>query len=201
MKGTVFAKGASSAMVAHGASRVSRISFPAAADVAADDDAVPFSLDAARSPWSRLPRPRVFTNGVFDLLHRGHCELLRDARALGGSLVVAVNTDESVRRLGKGAGRPFNSAFDRASVLAALRDVDLVVTFDEDTPCELLARLRPEIYVKGGDYDVARLPEAALVSSWGGRALALRYRSGLSTTGIAGRIAAAHAAALEGEIA
>lgn len=187
-------------MVAPGASRVSRIPFPAA--TAADEGAVPFSLDAALSAWAELPRPRVFTNGVFDLLHRGHCELLGEARSLGGSLVVAVNSDASARRLGKGAGRPFNWAFDRASVLAALRDVDLVVTFDEDTPRELLARLRPEIYVKGGDYDVARLPEAALVASWGGRALALRYRPGLSTTGIVDRIAAAHAATvLDGAIA
>lgn len=172
---------------------MSRIPFPV---VAVDDDAAPFSLDAALSLWAVLPRPRVFTNGVFDLLHRGHCGLLREARALGGSLVVAVNSDASARRLGKGAGRPFNTAFDRASVLAALRDVDLVVTFDEDTPCELLARLRPEIYVKGGDYDVARLPEAALVAGWGGRALALRYQAGLSTTGIVERIAAAHPAPL-----
>ncbi len=187
-------------MVAPGASRVSRIPFPAAA--AADEGAVPFSLDAARRAWAELPRPRVFTNGVFDLLHRGHCELLGEARALGGSLVVAVNSDASARRLGKGAGRPFNTAFDRASVLAALRDVDLVVIFDEDTPCELLASLRPEVYVKGGDHDVARLPEAALVASWGGRALALCYRAGLSTTAIADRVAVAHvAAALEREIA
>jgi len=107
--------------------------------------------------------------------------------------VVGVNSDASARRLGKGPGRPFNAAFERASVLAALRDVDLVVGFDEDTPCELLARLRPEIYVKGGDYDVGRLPEAALVASWGGRALALRYEAGLSTTGVVQRIATAHA--------
>ena len=179
---------------------MSRIPFPS--EGAANDGAIALSLDAALSPWAGLPRPRVFTNGVFDLLHRGHCELLREARALGGSLAVAVNSDASARRLGKGAGRPFNTAFDRASVLAALRDVDLVVTFDEDTPCELLAQLRPEIYVKGGDYDIARLPEAALMASWGGRALALRYRPGLSTTGLAERIAAAGAAtAPEGEIA
>jgi len=186
-------------MVAPGASRVSRIPFPVPV---ADDGAAPFTLDAALPLWPALARPRVFTNGVFDLLHRGHCGLLREARALGGSLVVAVNSDASARRLGKGAGRPFNTAFDRASVLAALRDVDLVVTFDEDTPCELLARLRPELYVKGGDYDVARLPEAALVSDWGGQALALRYQAGLSTTGIVDRIAAAQRAPLlDGAIA
>jgi len=162
----------------------------------ANDDVPPFSLEAALSAWHRLPRPRVFTNGVFDLLHRGHCDLLHEARALGASLVVAVNGDASARRLRKGPGRPFNSAFDRASVLAALRDVDLVLMFDEDTPCESLARLRPEIFVKGGDYDVAQLPEAAQMARWGGRALALRYQAGLSTTGVVRRIAAAHAGEL-----
>jgi len=171
---------------------VSRLPIP----VAPADDDPPFSLDAAVAAWDALPRPRVFTNGVFDLLHRGHCDLLREARALGGSLVVAVNGDASARRLRKGPGRPFNSAFERASVLAALRDVDLVLVFDEDTPCDTLARLRPEIYVKGGDYDMARLPEAAQMARWGGRALALRYQAGLSTTGVVQRIAAAHAGAL-----
>ena len=159
------------------------------------DDAMPFSLQSALLAWDDLPRPRVFTNGVFDLLHRGHCALLCGARALGGSLVVAVNSDASARRLCKGPGRPFNTAYDRASVLAALRDVDLVTTFDEDTPCRLLARLRPEIYVKGGDYDVSRLPEAALMETWGGLALALPYVPGLSTTGIAQRITQAPDAA------
>jgi len=178
-------------MVAPGATRVSRDPFSATG--AADDGAVPFSLDAALSTWAGLPRPRAFTNGVFDLLHRQHCGLLREARALGGSLAVAINSDASVRRLGKGAGRPFNTTFDRASVLAALCAVELVVTFDEDTPCELLTQLRPEIHVRDGDYDVARLPEAAS---------ALRYQAGLSTTGLADRIAAAHVpTALEGELA
>jgi rfaE bifunctional protein nucleotidyltransferase chain/domain len=171
---------------------VSRSPIPVA--LANDDNRHPFSLEAALVEWDALPRPRVLTNGVFDLLHRGHCELLREARSLGGALAVAVNSDASARRLCKGPGRPFNIDFDRATVLAALRDVDLVLLFDEDTPCETLAALRPEIYVKGGDYDVARLPEAALMAQWGGRALALRYQAGLSSTGIAKRILAAHAA-------
>jgi len=148
---------------------------------------------AALRAWDELPRPRVFTNGVFDVLHRGHCMLLDGARECGRSLFVAVNSDASARRLCKGPGRPFNAEIDRASVLAALRAVDLVAIFDEDTPCELLERLRPEIYVKGGDYDMARLPEAALVASWGGRAIALPYVAGLSTTAVVRRIAAAHA--------
>jgi rfaE bifunctional protein nucleotidyltransferase chain/domain len=161
-----------------------------------EDDASTFSAEAALRAWDALARPRVFTNGVFDVLHRGHCALLGGARALGRSLVVAVNSDASARRLCKGPGRPFNAAFDRASVLAALRAVDLVAIFDEDTPWDLLARLRPEIYVKGGDYDMARLPEAALVATWGGRAIALPYVEGLSTTAVAQRIAVAHAGPL-----
>ena len=137
-----------------------------------------------------LPRPRVFTNGVFDLLHRGHCGLLQSARALGGSLIVGLNTDASVRRLGKGAQRPINAQQDRAVVLAALEAVDLVVLFDEDTPCELLELLRPEIYVKGGDYDVARLREARLVAGWNGVAIALPFERGFSTTRIVERVRA-----------
>jgi D-glycero-beta-D-manno-heptose 1-phosphate adenylyltransferase len=146
--------------------------------------AAPFSLHA----WDALPRPRVFTNGVFDLLHRGHCTLLGQARALGASLLVAVNSDASARRLGKGPGRPINSAFDRASVLASLRAVDLVTTFDEDTPCDLLSQLRPEIYVKGGDYALEDLREAELMTRWDGHAVVLPYLSGLSTTAMARRI-------------
>jgi rfaE bifunctional protein nucleotidyltransferase chain/domain len=135
-----------------------------------------------------LPRPLVFTNGVFDLIHRGHVTYLAQARALGASLVVGVNTDASVRRLDKGSERPLNTAADRASVLLALRSVDAVALFDEDTPVQLIARLRPDIYVKGGDYDIDKLAETALVRSWGGQARAIAFVDGYSTTALVARM-------------
>jgi rfaE bifunctional protein nucleotidyltransferase chain/domain len=131
---------------------------------------------------SRLLRPLVFTNGVFDLLHRGHVECLAEARRLGSCLVVGVNADASARALNKGPGRPINTADDRAAVLAALECVSLVVVFDEPTPAALLNELRPQLYVKGGDYRLVNLAEARLVRQWGGRAVILGYRSGCSTT-------------------
>src|SRR5450830_2134432 len=121
---------------------------------------------------AQLPRPLVFTNGVFDVLHRGHVLYLAQARALGASLVVALNTDASARRLGKGADRPLNNETDRAFVMAALASTSLVTWFDEGTPLELIAQVRPDILVKGGDYDMSALPETRVVQSWGGRALA-----------------------------
>ena len=129
-----------------------------------------------------LPRPWVFTNGVFDVLHRGHVLYLAQARALGGSLIVALNTDASVRRLGKGDDRPLNNQEDRAIVMASLEAVSLVSWFEEDTPVQIIAETRPDILVKGGDYDMAKLPETALVESWGGHALALPFVAGYSTT-------------------
>ena len=135
-----------------------------------------------------LPRPLVFTNGVFDVLHRGHVMYLAQARALGASLLVALNTDESARRLGKGPDRPLNNEMDRACVIAALASSSLVTWFDEDTPFELIAQVRPDILVKGGDYDMAKLPETALVRSWGGRALALPFVAGYSTTALVKKI-------------
>lgn len=137
-----------------------------------------------------LPRPWVFTNGVFDVLHRGHVLYLAQARALGGSLVVALNTDTSVRRLGKGADRPLNAQMDRAIVMASLGVVDLVTWFDEDTPVQLIGQLRPDLIVKGGDYDMDSLPETALVRSWGGDARALPFVHGYSTTALVQRIRA-----------
>jgi len=137
-----------------------------------------------------LTRPWVFTNGVFDVLHRGHVVYLAQARALGGSLVVALNTDASARRLGKGPDRPLNNEMDRAMVIAALGAVDLVTWFDEDTPEALIGQLRPDILVKGGDYDMQTLPETALVQSWGGRALALPFVKGYSTTALVKKIRA-----------
>lgn len=139
---------------------------------------------------SRLPRPWVFTNGVFDVLHRGHVLYLAQARALGASLIVALNTDASVRRLGKGEDRPLNSQDDRAVVMAAQEAVGLVTWFAEDTPEALIAEIRPDVLVKGGDYDMARLPETALLQSWGGQALALPFVSGYSTTALLKKIRA-----------
>lgn len=135
-----------------------------------------------------LAGPVVFTNGVFDVLHRGHVSYLAQARALGSSLVVAINTDASARRLGKGPDRPLNGEIDRALVIAALEAVSLVTFFDEDTPVQLLAELRPQVYVKGGDYDMRKLAETSLVEGWGGRALALPFVDGYSTTALVRRI-------------
>ncbi len=143
-----------------------------------------------RSALDKLPRPWVFTNGVFDVLHRGHVLYLAQARALGGSLIVALNTDASVRRLGKGEDRPLNAQDDRAVVMASQQAVSLVTWFDEDTPEALIAEIRPDILVKGGDYDMAVLPETALVQSWGGKALALPFVSGYSTTALLKKIRA-----------
>ncbi len=139
---------------------------------------------------AQLARPMVFTNGVFDILHRGHVACLTAARALGASLVVGLNSDASARGLGKGADRPLNRELDRACVLGALEAVDAVILFDAPTPLELLARLRPEVYVKGGDYDIETLAETALVRTWGGRSLALPFVEGYSTTRLVQRIRA-----------
>ncbi len=137
---------------------------------------------------AQMPQPVVFTNGVFDVLHRGHATYLAQARALGGSLVVGLNTDASARRLGKGPDRPLNNEHDRAVLLAALASVDLVTWFDEDTPVQLLSELRPQLYVKGGDYDMEALAETRLVCSWGGQALAIPFVDGYSTTALVRRI-------------
>ena len=140
---------------------------------------------------ARLPRPLVFTNGVFDILHRGHVSCLVAARALGAGLVVALNSDTSARGLGKGPDRPLNRELDRAAVLGALACVDAVLLFDEPTPLVTLALLRPDIYIKGGDYDMEALAETPLVRSWGGQALALPFVSGYSTTRLVAQIRAA----------
>jgi len=137
---------------------------------------------------AELPRPLVFTNGVFDILHRGHVTYLAQARAEGASLVVGLNSDRSARLLGQARDRPLNGEADRACVLAALASVDLVTLFDESTPLELLKIVRPELYVKGGDYDVETLAETALVRSWGGNARALPFVDGYSTTALVARI-------------
>jgi rfaE bifunctional protein nucleotidyltransferase chain/domain len=132
----------------------------------------------------------VFTNGVFDLLHRGHVTYLDQAAQLGGSLIVAVNTDASAKRLGKGPERPLNTMMDRMALLAALSSVAAVTYFDDDTPYELIERLRPDVIVKGGDYDMAQLPETALVESWGGKAVAIAFEHQRSTTSLVKKIQA-----------
>jgi rfaE bifunctional protein nucleotidyltransferase chain/domain len=135
-----------------------------------------------------LARPLVFTNGVFDVLHRGHVMYLAQARALGASLLVALNTDASARRLGKGPDRPLNNEADRAFVIAALAATSLVTWFDEDTPLELLALVKPDVLVKGADYDMSALPETRMVESYGGRALALPFVDGYSTSALVQKI-------------
>ena len=135
-----------------------------------------------------LPKPVVFTNGVFDVLHRGHATYLAHARALGGSLVVALNTDASARQLGKGPDRPLNNEEDRAVMMAALESVSLVTWFDENTPLELIAELRPDLLVKGGDYHMDALAETAVVKAYGGTAQAIPFVDGYSTTALVKKI-------------
>lgn len=129
-----------------------------------------------------LPQPVVLTNGVFDILHRGHVTYLAQARALGASLVVAVNTDASVKRLGKGDDRPLNTCADRMAVIAALESVALVVEFDENTALEVVQEARPGIYAKGGDYDMTAIPEGQAVLAYGGQAIAIDFAHDRSTT-------------------
>jgi rfaE bifunctional protein nucleotidyltransferase chain/domain len=138
----------------------------------------------------RLPRPLVFTNGVFDILHRGHVTYLDQAARLGATLVVALNTDASVRRLGKGDERPLNGLVDRLALVAALASVSAATSFHEDTPLELIAQLRPDFIVKGGDYDMEKLAETALVKTWGGQALAIPFEFERSTTALVKKIKA-----------
>lgn len=138
-----------------------------------------------------LARPLVLTNGVFDILHRGHATYLAQARALGASLIVAVNSDASARTLGKGADRPINTQDDRAALVAALEAVTLVTIFDEQVPIPVLEIARPDIYAKGGDYKIESLPETATVRSWGGRAVALAFLHDRSTSALIARVRAA----------
>lgn len=135
-----------------------------------------------------IGRPLVFSNGVFDILHRGHVSYLDKAAQLGKTLVVAVNTDASVRRLGKGQDRPINALADRLAMLAALASVSLVTWFDEDTPVQIIKKLRPDIIVKGGDYDMDSLPETDIVKSWGGKAVAIDFDYQRSTTSLLNKI-------------
>jgi glycerol-3-phosphate cytidylyltransferase len=143
--------------------------------------------------WEQAARLRegrrlAFTNGVFDILHAGHVAYLSEARRLGDLLIVGLNTDESARSLGKEEGRPFHTLEERALVLAALRCVDGVVSFGERTPERLIEFLKPEVHVKGGDYDPEAMPETSLVRSYGGEVVILPFVPGLSTTEIARKL-------------
>ena len=138
--------------------------------------------DELQARVAALPQPVVLTNGVFDILHRGHVTYLAQARALGASLVVAVNTDASVKRLGKGDDRPLNPCADRMAVLAALEAVSLVVPLEQDTALEAVLQARPAIYAKGGDYDMTAIPEGRAVLAYGGQAVAIDFAHDRSTT-------------------
>ena len=133
----------------------------------------------------------VFTNGVFDILHAGHVQYLEQAKEMGDLLIVGMNTDDSVRMLGKGANRPINTFDDRASVLSALRCVDGVISFSDQTPIELVRALMPETYVKGGDYKEEDLPESPIVKEYGGDVVILPLLQGRSSTAILGRLVGA----------
>ena len=135
-----------------------------------------------------LVRPLVFTNGVFDLLHRGHVTYLARARALGAALLVALNGDASARRLGKGADRPVNSLEDRMTVIAALESVDTVTWFDDDTPARLIEACRPDVLVKGGDWPVERIVGAREVLARGGKVYSIPFEHQRSTTRLLERI-------------
>lgn len=137
---------------------------------------------------ARLPHPLVFTNGCFDVLHRGHVTYLAQARALGAALVVGVNSDASVKRQGKGNDRPINSEQDRMMVLAALESVSMVVLFEEDTPLNLIIACRPDILVKGGDWQPANIVGAREVQSWGGAVHSIPFLHERSTTSLLNKI-------------
>lgn len=140
------------------------------------------------SRMAQLTRPLVFTNGVFDILHRGHASYLAQARSLGASLLVAVNSDRSVRNLGKGPDRPINVLDDRLALLAALESVSLVTWFDEDTPLALINQVRPDVLVKGGDWAPENMVGAAEVKSWGGTVHSIPFIFDRSTTATLNRI-------------
>ena len=141
---------------------------------------------AARA--AKLPRPLVFTNGCFDVLHRGHVTYLAQARALGASLVIGVNSDASVKRQGKGDDRPINSEQDRMMVLAALESVSMVVKFDEDTPLDLILACHPDVLAKGGDWQIANIVGASQVQGWGGSVHSMPFLHERSTTALLKKI-------------
>ncbi len=137
---------------------------------------------------SALSRPLVFTNGVFDMLHRGHATYLAESRALGSSLLVALNSDASVKRLGKGPDRPINTLEDRLAVVAALESVSFATWFEEDTPLELILVCRPDVLVKGGDWPADKIVGGKEVARWGGKVASIPFRYERSTTSLISRI-------------
>ena len=151
-------------------------------------------LVCRRQSWQRAGKTVVFTNGIFDILHRGHVEYLDKARWLGDVLIVGLNSDGSTRRL-KGPSRPINTHADRAAVLAGLAAVDYIVGFEESTPIELITALQPDVLVKGAQYKKSEIVGAAEVESWGGRVVRVSMRKGHSTTALLEK--AAHLAALK----
>jgi D-glycero-beta-D-manno-heptose 1-phosphate adenylyltransferase len=146
------------------------------------------NADKLSARAAALPRPIVFTNGCFDVLHRGHVTYLAQARALGATLIIGVNSDASVKRQGKGADRPINTEQDRMMVLAALESVSLVVPFDEDTPLDLILACRPDVLVKGGDWQIERIVGASEVQSWGGTVHSIPFLHERSTTALLKKI-------------
>ncbi len=142
----------------------------------------PSPADQLLAHISTLPRPQVFTNGVFDILHRGHVTYLAQARARGASLIVALNSDASTRRLGKGDDRPINLLKDRAAVIASLEAVSAVTWFDEDTPLALIKALRPDVLIKGGDWKPEDIVGATEVEAWGGKVHSIPFLYQKSTT-------------------
>ena len=137
---------------------------------------------------AQLPRPLVFTNGCFDILHRGHVTLLAQGRALGASMVVALNSDASVKRLGKGDDRPVNTLADRLAVMASLECASLVTWFDEDTPIERILDCRPDVLVKGGDWPVEKIVGNTEVTGWGGKTVSIPFIHQKSTTALLDKI-------------
>lgn len=156
--------------------------------MASIEDKILAAADVNSPLIASLPRPLVFTNGCFDILHRGHVTYLEEAAALGSSLLVAVNTDDSVRRQNKGIERPVNPLADRLAILAALQSVDLVIPFDDSTPLELIRQIRPDVLVKGGDWPIEEIVGAAEVIQYGGEVHSIPFRYKRSTTDLIKRI-------------
>ena len=147
-----------------------------------------YSIEELLEKLEHIKRPLVMTNGVFDIIHRGHISYLNQASRLGSNLLVAVNSDKSVRMLRKGPERPLNTAEDRAYVLAGLASVDFLVIFNEKTPVDLIKLIKPDIYVKGGDYNMEMIEESKVVRSWGGKSQAISFVEGFSTTSLVKKI-------------
>jgi len=146
------------------------------------------SSEQVKHALDKLPRPLVFTNGCFDILHRGHVTYLEQARNLGASLIVAANTDASVKRQNKGEARPINTLQDRMAVLASLQCVDAVISFDEDTPLNVIKQVMPDHLVKGGDWKIADIVGGDVVSANGGQVHSIDFRFERSTTSLINKI-------------